>query len=67
MSVNLSDLMLKAASDVQSVFMQFEREQQKPQLKSQMAQQWAQLPDELKEKFKTERPDEYEALIRSLK
>lgn len=66
MTIDLRDLMLAAAADVQGVFMDFERKQVKGELKTQALQMWSQLPDELKEQFKREKPDEYQALMLEL-
>ena len=61
------DLMLKASADVQRLFMSFEQELQMPMVKGQMGELWATLPDEMKERFKQERPEEYHALMSALK
>ncbi|MCA9916255.1 MAG: hypothetical protein KC496_23020 [Anaerolineae bacterium] len=67
MTTDLNDLMLEAAAEVENVMIEFEMEMQKPQMLKQFAKLWAELPDEGKEQFKRERPEEYRALIAGLK
>lgn len=64
--LDLRDLILKASAQVQTVFMDFEREQMQGEVKTQMVTMWSQLPDELKEKFKQEKPEAYKALMLEL-
>jgi len=59
--------MLQATAEVQSLFMDFKKEMAMPQMKSQFALMWAQLPADMKEKFAAEKPEEYAALMNSLK
>jgi len=63
---DLRDLMLKAAADVQKAVMTFGMEVDRPIMISQAAQMWMQLPNEMKEKFKSEKPEEYAAFMKEL-
>lgn len=65
--VDLQDLMLEATANVQNLVMEFQQRLAMPKVKSQMVSMWMNLPDEMKEKFKSERPDEYSAFIESMK
>jgi ppGpp synthetase/RelA/SpoT-type nucleotidyltranferase len=64
--IDLRDMMLKAAADVQKAVMQFEMDVQKPAVRTDMAKLWMNLPDDMKEKFKAEQPEAYAALIKEI-
>lgn len=65
--IDLRDMMLEVTARVQELMMEFEKQLTLPKMKSQFAQLWVKLPDEAKEKFKAEKPDEYRALMEALK
>lgn len=67
MNVDLKDMMLEATARVQSLMMEFEKQLAMPKVKSQFSQLWMNLPDEAKERFKIEKPNEYHALMEALK
>lgn len=67
MTTDLKDMMLEATAGVQSLMREFEKRLTMPKVKSQFSQLWMSLPDDAKEKFKTEKPQEYRALMEALK
>lgn len=65
--VDYRDVMLAAAADVQEMMREFEMEMSLPQMMAEMGKMWATLPDEMREKFAKERPQEYAAFMSMLK
>lgn len=65
--VDYRDVMLAAAADVQEMMREFEMEMSMPQMVMEMKKLWATLPNEMREKFAKERPQEYAAFISMLK
>lgn len=64
---DLRDIMLEATARVQSLMMEFEKRLSLPKAKSEFAQLWMNLPEETKERFKNDKPQEYHALMEALK
>lgn len=65
--VDYRDVMIGAAADVQAVMHEFQQEIALPQVVSEMAKVWSQMPDEMREKFAKDRPQEYAAFMEMLK
>lgn len=65
--MDMSDMVLEAAADVQKVMIDFMKELTEPEIKKQTRQMWTNLPDEMKTQFAKERPQEYAALKTILK
>lgn len=64
--MELQDLMLEAMAEVQELVREFVNELTEPEQKVQLRQAWISLPDELKEKFKSERPQEYADMMKTI-
>lgn len=65
--VDLRDMVLEAAAEAQALMMEIEREMMMPQVMNGIGKMWTQLPDEMKERFKLEKPREYAALMEAMK
>lgn len=65
--MDLTDIALEAAADVEEMMREFELDAAKPQMKVSFAKLWREMSDEAKEQFKKEKPDAYHALMESLK
>lgn len=64
--MDIRDVMLEAQAEVQAVMREVVADLMEPQILAQLRQMWATLPDEMKEQFMTDRPDEYEGLMNML-
>jgi len=65
--MDVKDLMLEAQAEIQTALREVIAELAKPRMMAQVRQMWMTAPDELKEQFKRERPEEYAALMNELK
>jgi CO dehydrogenase/acetyl-CoA synthase alpha subunit len=65
--LDMRDLLLEAQAEVQEVVRELLQELIMPMMRPQVRQMWMTAPDEMKEQFKAERPEEYEALMDMLK
>lgn len=65
--MDIKDLMLEAQAEIQEVVREVVAELAKPRMMAQVRQMWLTAPDELKELFKRERPEDYAALMKELK
>ena len=61
--LDMKDLLLEAQAEVQEVVRELLQELVMPMMRGQVKQMWMTAPDEMKEQFKAERPDEYKALM----
>ena len=64
--LDLNDLMLEATAEVQEIIREIMEELAEPQMKAQAAAMWARMPDEMKELYAQERPEEYRAIMELL-
>jgi len=64
---DVRDVMLDAQSDLQAALREVMADLVKPQMMAQVRRMWMTAPDEIKEAFKRERPEEYAALMNDLK
>jgi len=60
---DMRDLMLEATAEVQEIVRELMQDLTMPMIKAQVKQMWMTAPDEMKEQFKAERPEEYAALM----
>lgn len=58
------DAILEAQAEVMDVVREVVREFVLPAVQKQARQMWANMPDDMKERFKQERPDEYAAFMK---
>ena len=63
----IRDVMLEAVAEVQAIMREVAQDLVKPQMMRQIRQMWMTAPDEIKESFKLERPQEYAELMEDLK
>lgn len=61
--MDLRDIMLEATAEVQQILRELLQELTAEVDKDQVRMMWAQLPDEAKEQFMRENPDEYRMLM----
>jgi len=64
---DIRDLMLEAEAEVQAIMREVVQDLMKPQMMAQIKKMWITAPDEIKEAFKRERPQEYAELMEDLK
>lgn len=64
---DVRDVMLEAQAEVQAIMREVVQELVRPQMMAQLRQMWMGAPDEVKELFKRDRPQEYAALIEELR
>ena len=64
---DIRDLMLEAEAEVQAIMREVVQDLMKPQMMAQIKKMWITAPDEVKESFKRERPQEYAELMEDLK
>lgn len=64
---DLRDLMLEAQAEVQDVMREVMQGLAEPIMMEQIVMQWHSLPDEMKERFKMDRPQEYAQLMEMMK
>jgi len=60
---DLRDIMLEATAEIQEIVRDVLNELAEPHVLAEIQRQWATLPDDQKEKFMNENPDEYRALM----
>ncbi len=61
------DAVLEAQAELMEVMREVIGEFVLPAVQKQAKAMWMQMPDEMKEKFKAERPDEYKAFMEGMK
>jgi hypothetical protein len=64
---DIRDLMLDAQAEVQEIVREVVQDLLKPQMMAQIRQMWMAAPEDIKEQFKRERPEDYAALMDELK
>lgn len=67
MDMDMRDVTLEAQAEVQGIIREVVQELMRPQMMAQVKQMWLNAPDEMKEMFKRERPQEYAELMEDLK
>ena len=67
MDIDIRDVTLEAQAEVQGIIREVVQELMRPQMMAQVKQMWLNAPDEMKELFKRERPQEYADLMEDLK
>jgi hypothetical protein len=65
--MDMRDVVLEAQAEVQAIMREVVQELMKPQIMAQLRQSWISAPDEVKEMFKREKPEDYAALMEELK
>lgn len=63
---DLNDIMLEAAAEVQEIVRELLEELTEPHMQTQLRQSWMSAPEEIKEQFARERPEEYRALMNAM-
>lgn len=63
---DLNDIMLEAIAEVQEIVRELLTELAAPRAQGQVAQSWATAPEEMKDQFASERPEDYAALMNTL-
>lgn len=66
MDIDFRDLMLEAAAEIESLMQELERDLNKPKMKAKFARLWREMPDEQKEAFRRDKPNEYRVLMDAL-
>ena len=64
---DVRDVMLEAQAEVQAIMREVVQELVRPQMMAQLRQMWMSAPDEVKEAFKRDKPQEYAALMEELR
>lgn len=65
--IDLRDIMLEAAADVQSLWMDMDKEIAIPEAMTAAIEEWSKLSAEQKDQFKNEKPEAYQALMAAMK
>lgn len=65
--LDIRDVMLEATAEVQEIIREVIADLTAPQVREKLLESWATAPEELKEMFATERPEEYAALMDLMK
>lgn len=60
---DVKDMLLEAQADVQEIMREVMQEIAMPQMMTTFKVQWAKMPNEMKERFAKERPEEYRKLM----
>lgn len=60
---DLRDIMLEATAEIQEIVREVLEELAEPQMMAEIQKHWASLPDDQKEQFMRENPDEYRTLM----
>lgn len=63
---DIKDAVLEAQADLTEIVRDTMRDMILPMVEKQARQMWATMPDEMKERFKQERPQEYAALMKGM-
>jgi len=66
MDFDLNDITLEAQAELQEIVRELLQELAEPAMMRQMKMLWMTMPDEMKEKFKQERPEEFTALMKAV-
>ena len=66
-SNDLRDVMLEVVAAVQETMRELEREIMEPQIMDAVIEAWMSQPADVKEKFKQEKPEAYQAMMELLK
>jgi hypothetical protein len=61
--LDIRDLMLEATADAQEIVRELLQELAMPQMRAQVKQMWMRVPEEMRDRFVKERPQEYAALM----
>lgn len=64
---DMRDVVLEAQADLQEALRETMAELARPRMMAEVRRMWMTAPDEMKELFKRERPEEYAALMTDLK
>ena len=64
--LDFNEIMLEAVADVQEIIREILADLAAPRVRGKVAQGWASSPDEMKEQFASERPDDYAALMNAI-
>jgi hypothetical protein len=64
--LDLNDILLEATAEVQEIVRELMQELAEPHMRAQIRQAWMSAPDEMKDQFAKERPEEYRALMNAL-
>lgn len=64
--MDIRDVILEAQAEAQEIMREMAQELASPIIGAQIKAVWAGLPDEMKDKFKVEKPQAYAALMREL-
>lgn len=67
MKIDLRDMMMAAAAEVERLMMEFEKELTQPLIGAKIFQLWMTLPESSKEQFKRDKPEAYHALMEAMK
>lgn len=62
----LRDIILEATAEVQEVIREVMEDLTAPMVREQIRRQWATMPDEMKEQFMRENPEEYRILMEDM-
>jgi hypothetical protein len=65
--LDLRDVILEAQAEVQEIMREVVQDLMQPQIMAQIRQMWMSAPDDVKELFKRERPEDYTALMDELR
>lgn len=63
---DLNDIMLEATSEIQEIIRELMQELAEPHMKAKIREAWMSAPEEMKDQFARERPEEYRALMDAL-
>ena len=63
---DLGDVMLEAVAEIQEIMREVVGEITEPQRIQMIASMWTQMPEEMKEQFKKDRPQEYAAMMEAM-
>ena len=66
-SFDIRDVVLEAQAEVQEIMREVQQEIALPLMMEQFMMQWAQMPEEMKARFANERPQQYAALMDTMK
>lgn len=64
--LDIRDIMLEATAEIQEIVREVMDELTEPHELEKVRQMWAAAPDEIKEQFMNEQPDDYRSLMESL-
>lgn len=64
---DIKDVVLEAQAEIEAAMREVMRELVEPQMMARVRRMWFTAPDELKDMFRRERPEEYAALMNDLR